>query len=314
MSDFQPLLRQWIVLRLLSTRHHGVSVRELADETRVGQKTIRRDLQTLSSVGFPLAEIVGEHGRKLWKLDGGNGLPQLTFTFTEALSLYLGRRFLEPLAGTYIWDGAQSAFLKIRGTLTEPALHYLNKISAAFHHTTAGASDYSDKCEILDALMIGIEDRRFTTIAYQSAQSTEPVRTCIYPYGLINHRSRLYLVAFSPEHHEVRHYKVDRISEAELQDLRFHRPPGFDLQEHLAGSFGVFQGKGDSIRVRIRFLTPVVRYVDESRWHGSQKLTRQRDGTLHAEFELDDTEEIKNGFSASAPTPSCWNQAACVPK
>jgi proteasome accessory factor B len=303
MPDLQPLLRQWILLRMLSVRHHGVSLRELADETRVGQKTIRRDLQTLSSVGFPLSEIRAEHGRKLWKLDGGNGLPHLSFTYTEALSLYLGRQFLEPLAGTYLWDGAQSAFVKIRGALAEPARQYLAKLAAAFHQTSAGAGDYADKAEILDALMIGIEDRKFTTIAYQSAQATEPASTCVYPYGLINHRSRLYLVAFAPEHGEVRHYKVDRISEVELQDLRFIRPPSFNLQEHLSGSFGVYQGKGKPVRIRVRFVTPsVVRYIEESRWHPSQQLRRQRDGSLHAEFELDDTEEIKKWILSFGPS------------
>ena len=36
------------------------------------------------------------------------------------------------------------------------------------------------------------------------------------------------------------------------------------------------------------------RYVQESQWHASQKLTKQRDGSLLAEFHLDDTVEIKS--------------------
>ena len=37
----------------------------------------------------------------------------------------------------------------------------------------------------------------------------------------------------------------------------------------------------------------MARYVEESRWHPSQKLTRQKDGSLLAEFDLSSTEEIK---------------------
>jgi proteasome accessory factor B len=301
MSDLQPLLRHWVLLRLLSTRRQGATIRELSGETQTPDRTIRRDLQKLCSAGFPLTETRSEHGRKHWKLDC-DGLPQLNFTYPEALSLYLGRQFLEPLAGTYLWDGAQSAFLKIRSILPEPARKYLAKLASAFHQTTTGAGDYSQKGEILDVLMIGIEDRKFTTIVYQSAQATEPAGTCVYPYGLVNHRNRLYLVAFAPEHNEVRHYKVDRISEAELQDLRFTHPPTFDLQRHLSGSFGVFQGKGEPIRIKVRFTTAsVVRYVEESRWHPSQKLARQRDGSLLAEFELGDVEEIKKWILSFGP-------------
>jgi predicted DNA-binding transcriptional regulator YafY len=47
------------------------------------------------------------------------------------------------------------------------------------------------------------------------------------------------------------------------------------------------------VRVKVRFLPAVARYVEESTWHPSQKLTRQRDGSVIAEFTLDGTEEIK---------------------
>ena len=43
--------------------------------------------------------------------------------------------------------------------------------------------------------------------------------------------------------------------------------------------------------------------MQESQWHGSQKLTKERDGSLLAEFCLDDTAEIKPwimSFGASA--------------
>jgi predicted DNA-binding transcriptional regulator YafY len=33
--------------------------------------------------------------------------------------------------------------------------------------------------------------------------------------------------------------------------------------------------------------------VTESKWHGSQQLTPQKDGSLLAEFDLDNTEEVK---------------------
>jgi proteasome accessory factor B len=77
-----------------------------------------------------------------------------------------------------------------------------------------------------------------------------------------------------------------------MKDLRFPRPEDFDLQKHLSKSFGVYQGDGE-VCVTVRFLPSVARYVEESTWHPSQKLTKQRDGSLIAEFTLDGTEEIK---------------------
>ena len=60
----------------------------------------------------------------------------------------------------------------------------------------------------------------------------------------------------------------------------------------MAKSFGVFHGDGD-VHVKIHFAPTVARYVQESNWHPSQKITTQEDGSLLAEFDLDGTEEIK---------------------
>lgn len=293
MGKTPPLLRQWTLFLALSARRYGMTVREMARETDVTIRTVYRDLQTLQQAGFPLEESVSDHGRKHWRIARhGQGLP-MTFNWEEAISLYWGRRFLEPLAGTMFWQGAQSAFSKIRAVLGEPALRYIEKMGAAVHHTVIGASDYAKKTQIIDSLMVGIEDRKFTTLTYQSLQATEPVTYDVYPYGVVYHEGSLYLVAFAPDHGKVRHYKVDRIEDAEVQELRFVRPDSFDLQEHLAHSFGIFLTSGDDVEIKVKFSPKVARYVRESRWHASQQLATQPDGSLIAQFRLADTDEIK---------------------
>ena len=154
-----------------------------------------------------------------------------------------------------------------------------------------GASDYSQKADLIDDLMVAIEDRRAVFITYQSLRATEPVTYDIYPYGLTYHRGSLYLVGHAPQHDDIRHWKVDRIEEVKLEALRFNRPEDFDLSEHFAKSFGVFHSDGE-VHVKVRFSPTVARYVQESNWHASQKLTKEQDGGLLAEFNLGDTEEI----------------------
>jgi proteasome accessory factor B len=292
MSQHPPLVRQWILLRLLSSRRFGLTVREIHDELGVSEKTVRRDLETFVEAGFPLEEIPQDHGRKAWRLASDRNQPGLSFAYDEALALYLGRRFLEPLAGTPFWNAAQQAFRKIRAMLGEGAIKYAEDFGQFFHRTTVGASDYSKKADIIDALMVGIEDAKAVFLTYQSLQATEPVTYDVYPYGLVYHRGALYLVGYAPDHKEIRHWKVDRIADAGVTEFPFPRPKEFDLQEHLRGSFGVFQGGGE-VRVKVRFSPTVARYVCEGDWHATQKLTTQKDGSVIADFELSNTEEIK---------------------
>ena len=54
MPDEAPLVRQWILLRTLCARHHGATVKEMAQDMAVSEKTIRRDLETFQRAGFPL--------------------------------------------------------------------------------------------------------------------------------------------------------------------------------------------------------------------------------------------------------------------
>lgn len=294
MPEQPPLVRQWILLRLLSSRRLGLTVREAAEELGVNQRTIRRDLQCFEQAGFPLEEIGQGHGRKAWRLLPGASQQPLGFAYDEALALYLGRRFLEPLAGTPFWEASQQAHRKIRATLGEGALKYVEQFANVFHQTAVGGGDYSKKADVIDALMVGIEESKAVFITYQSLQATEPVTYDIYPFGLVYHRGSLYLVGRAVQDGTIRHWKLDRMTGAEVTPVPFQRPKDFDLAEHLKGSFGVFHVDGDEeLTVRVRFSVAVARYVQEGHWHPSQELAVQKDGSVIAEFQLSNTEEIK---------------------
>ena len=74
------------------------------------------------------------------------------------------------------------------------------------------------------------------------------------------------------------------------------------MQDHLAGSFGIYDGS-DDVTVVVKFLPAAARYVAESKWHHSQAVTRKRDGSLLARFQLSSTVEIKSwvlSFGANA--------------
>jgi predicted DNA-binding transcriptional regulator YafY len=82
------------------------------------------------------------------------------------------------------------------------------------------------------------------------------------------------------------------VAEVEITNFPFERPKDFDLSRHLAGSFGIYHGEGDLV-ARVRFRPAVARYVLEGRWHPSQKLTREPDGSVLGEFRLSATTELK---------------------
>ncbi len=302
MRDETCLRRQWALLRSLTSRRIGLSIRQLADELGVTQRTIRRDLEVFRSVGFPLEETIGEFGRKSWTIKASRDQPSLAFTYDEAIALYIGRRMLEPLAGTPFGEAAENAFLKIRAALGSGALDYLTRFSSMFHETGVEGLGYASKSELIDALRLAAEDFRVTRLLYRAEAAREASHRDVHPYGVVYHRGALYLIANDATQGRVKHYKVDRIEDAEILATSFTRPEEFDLATHMASAFGVYRN-GDLITIAVRFAPGVARYIRETKRHESQELIAQADGGVLATFQVSGTEEIKRwilGFGAKA--------------
>jgi len=114
----------------------------------------------------------------------------------------------------------RSVLRKIKGAIGENAVRYIEKLNAGLHATAVGASDYSERGEMIDNLMVAIEDHKVTLIVYQSMQSTEAVELEVYPLGMVFHKGSLYLIAWSSRRAEVRNFKLDRIEDVDVTKVQ----------------------------------------------------------------------------------------------
>jgi len=100
-----------------------------------------------------------------------------------------------------------------------------------------------------------------------------------------------YLVGYCHLRKEIRTFRIDRIQYTEVLDESFTIPEDFNMDGFFAGSWGIVRGK--KYRVKLRFAREIADFVAECSWHPSQKLNRNKDGTLSAEFEVRGLSEIK---------------------
>ena len=247
--------------------------------------------------------------------------PTIRWTSSRPTRVSVCRQYLEPLAGTFLWESAQSAFKKIRDSLNETALNYLKQFGDMIHRTVT-PGDYSKKAELIDALTIAIEESRVVSVAYQSLNATEPTTRDLHPHGFMYNFRALYLVAFVPNTRAIRTYKVNRIEDVQTTKKTFERLANFDIRKYLEGSFGVHSGSGEWFDVRVRFDAAVARYVSETCWHPTQRLVPQQDGSLIVEFRLNNAEELPSwalgfDFDATVLEPlglrtRCVRSSACI--
>jgi predicted DNA-binding transcriptional regulator YafY len=287
-ASTSPLRRQWRLLQLLSSEKE-LTVEELAEQTAVTIRTIRRDLKELRSADIPIEETVGAHNRRTLRL-GDDAVPA-DFNFGELAALYLGRQFFERMAGTVLWKSAQSAFQRIEQRLSPGALEYLERVACSLYDADAGLSDYSGRAELIDRLHQACEDSQAVRLQYQSASS--PAAKCyrLNPYVIVIYSHSLYVIGDC--NGRVRTFKVDRVSEVELLDEQFDRPEDFEAGGFLEHSLGVWQRGEKPFTVRVRFTAEAAKYVAEKRWFQHQSVAEQPDGSVILSAELSDTTAIR---------------------
>lgn len=316
MARGEQILRHWNLLRALQTRGQGLTLRELADEHQVSQRTIQRDFEILHEMGFPIDHQEDEFGKRFWRLphDFFRTGP-LVLSLTEALSLHLAEHLFEPLAGTLFADGLAAVRDKIRSQMPARALEYFRGLDELVYVRRTGAADYSGHADTIRLLADAAQRSRAVEVAYESLWRQDRYTTLVDPYGLVFYDGDLFLVGHSHKAGAIRVFKVTRIAAAAPTDRPFERPRDFRLEEHFRNTFGIVRSGGSPMEIVVRFTGPAAALVEERVWHASQRtewlatehtLFEELDGERHAlvaTFRLADVVEFKRwikGFGADA--------------
>lgn len=310
----EQILRHWNLLRSLQTRGQGLTLRELADEHDVSQRTIQRDFEILQELGFPIDHQEDEYCKRFWRLphDFFRSGP-LILSLTEALSLHLAEHLFAPLAGTLFADGLATVRDKIRSQIPAAALEYFRGLDELVLVRRTGVTDYSAHADTIRVLTEAAQRSRVVEIAYDSLWRGDAYSTLVDPYGLVYFDGDLFLLGRSQKARAIRIFKVTRITAASLTEQAFTRPVDFRLEQHFRNTFGIVRSGGAPVEVVVRFTGPAAALVEERVWHESQRtewLQAERTlfeelegdrGALRATFRLSDLVEFKRWIKSFGP-------------
>ena len=297
----QQLARQWRILRTIESRSHGVSVAELAVEEGCHPRTVWRDLAAIQEAGFPLySEKDGQQSR--WSfVDGYKFHLPVPFTVTELMSLYFYRDVLQIFKDTVFYDALAELFRKVKSTLPQEGLSYLNRIEQTFHIGFKPHKDYSSFKEVIARINEAVVKRRVVEMRYYSMSSGRETTRKVDPYKVWFFNGTLYLIGWCHVHDDIRMFVLDRIRLLHITDEHFIPPDDFDLEAYLKDSFGVI--RTDPERVVIRFDPSLERFLKENIWHPSQAFETDEAGNLLLTMEVGGLDEVMSwvlGFGRQA--------------
>ncbi|MFI6458191.1 helix-turn-helix transcriptional regulator [Streptosporangium amethystogenes] len=198
------------LLSLLQTRRDWPGAL-LAERLDVSPRTVRRDMDRLRELGYPITTFKGPDGG--YRLDAGTELPPLLFDDEQAVALAIALQ-LATTGGAGIEQGAARALHTIRQVMPARLRHRIDTLQVTAVERPELRPDPQVDSGVLMALSAAVHAREELRFDYASGSDDDgvpaPPRRA-QPHHLVTWGGRWYLVAWDLDRENWRTFRVDRI-------------------------------------------------------------------------------------------------------
>lgn len=209
----------------------------LATRLEVSERTIRRDIDRLRQLGYPVEAVMGPDGG--YRLGPGADLPPLLFDDEQAVALAVALQ-LAATTGADIADAAWQALGTVRQVMPGRLRRRVDAVQVlAMPRTGAAEVDMTVLLPVTDATR-GHEQLRFD---YRAPGPTDPTAydapRRVEPHHVVHRDGRWYLLAWDLERADWRTFRIDRMSPRTPTGPRFtpREIPGGDVAAFMTARF-----------------------------------------------------------------------------
>ncbi len=193
------------LLSLLQMRREWAG-QELADRLEVGPRTIRRDIDKLRSLGYPIESAPGAAGG--YRLGSGAQLPPLLLEDAEAVAVAVGLRTAAAGSIAGIEETSVRALAKLEQVLPSRLRRQVRALGDAT--SALPVEGPSVGADLLAEVAGACRDHTRLRFAYVAKDGTATQRS-IDPAALVHSGRHWYLVAFDLGREDWRTFRLDRI-------------------------------------------------------------------------------------------------------
>ncbi|OII60601.1 transcriptional regulator [Streptomyces sp. CC53] len=190
---------------------------ELAERLDVSPRTIRRDIDRLRELGYPVEASKGAVGG--YRLVAGAAMPPLVLDDDEAVAIAVGLRAGAGHAVEGVEEASVRALTKLEQVLPSRLRHRVSTLQSATLPLTRGDGATVD-AGVLTALAGAVTGQERVRFAYRAGDGAESRRQ-VEPYRLVSTGYRWYLVAYDLGREDWRTFRVDRVGDPFPTGARF---------------------------------------------------------------------------------------------
>jgi predicted DNA-binding transcriptional regulator YafY len=231
------------LLSLLQTRRDW-SGSELADRLGVSERTVRRDVDRVRQLGYPVDAAPGSGGG--YRLGTGAILPPLLLSDEEAVAVAVGLRSATLAGLSGVQESAVQALTKLEQVLPSRLRHRVHTLQSTIV-ALSGAGPRAD-VEVLLAVASAARDHQQLRADYRRHDGTQS-RRVLEPHRIVHAGRRWYLVAWDVERANWRTFRLDRLNPRTPTGPRFtpRQGPEPDLARYTSRGIST-----DAYRYRCR--------------------------------------------------------------
>ena len=266
-----PSSRLLDLLSLLQARRDWPGS-ELADRLEVSGRTIRRDIDRLRELGYPVESLTGPAGG--YRLRAGTAMPPLLLDEDEAIAIAVGLRTAARASVTGIEETSVRALVKLEQVL--PA-HLRRRVAALGAATVAApASGPTVDPQQLTTIAAACRDSECVRFSYRSREG-EATQREVEPHSLVNLGRRWYLLGWDRRREDWRTFRLDRLTRAAAIGTRFtpRELPSKDaatyVQESIKGAWSRYEARvtvhapAAAIAKRVPWMAASIEPIDDRR-------------------------------------------------
>jgi predicted DNA-binding transcriptional regulator YafY len=257
----------------------------LAQHHEISERMIQKDLELIRyRLGLNL-----NHDGSGYSFDRLPHLPTATYSFSEALALLIAARTAQVSAGVNSTELA-AAIARLESIFPDELRPMLREATEQLPRT----ADKSHRQAMMALFHRALVERLQVCILYATPdRQGQAVERVVEPYQLMPYGRSWHLIAYDHLRESVLQFKLDRVQEAAIQDIRYIIPDDFDLDEYLGDAWGLMRGSAAPAEEVILLFEPEAgRWVSEETWHKSQQNQFLENGRIRVSFHVGVTPEM----------------------
>ncbi|MET0898936.1 MAG: YafY family protein [Mycobacterium sp.] len=191
---------------------------ELAERLGVTGRSVRRDIDRLRDLGYPVHASTGHGGG--YQLGAGAALPPLLLDPDEAIAMAVCLRLAAGGSVAGVGESALRALSKLDQVMPAKLRSQVSAVQESTVTLTSGSTDTPVEPEALMTLARACRDHEHVDAAYTDIRGAETSRR-LEPYQLVTTGRRWYLLAYDRDKLDWRTLRLDRMSDVRARGTTF---------------------------------------------------------------------------------------------